>query len=94
MATILMKDQVCNVVYVDADLATGAFDGTTPANAVTDLPTPSAMVANTVYLIRRDDTNGVTLRGTNNTTGNHIYIIGMPLSTDWLYPRIQGGLRD
>ena len=88
MATILMKDQVCNVVYVDADLGTGLFDGTTPANAVTDLPTPSAMVDNTVYLIRRDDTNAVLLRGTGNTTGNHIYIIGMPLSTDWLYPRM------
>lgn len=95
--TMNIYGQVCNVIYVDVTLATGADDGSTPANALKLLPATSALAANTVYLCRRtilnqpanglttpNSGNSLTLSSGNNTN-DYVYVIGHPKSTDPLY---------
>ena len=86
--TMIMGDAVCNVVYVDAGIGGGAGDGSTPAVAVANIPAVGSLVSNTVYLIRRTLAAGITLTNGTLTTGANIFLIGMPMPTDWLYERV------
>lgn len=85
MATMPHKHVTANVVYVDPS-ATGANDGSTPANARTTLPALGSLVASTVYLIRRGQT--VTLAPGTASAKHALGIIGMPKPTDALYDAI------
>ena len=87
MATIIMNDAICNVVYVDAGIGTPG-DGNTPSQALLNIPSAASMANNTVYLCRRNETNSITMFNSTKSSGSNIYIIGMPKSTDWLYDRI------
>jgi len=87
MATMQMGNTLCTVQYVDAGDAGGTYDGSTPANALLNIPTAAGMSDNVVYLCRREETATITIANSTNTSANHIYIIGMPLSTDELYER-------
>ena len=85
------------VVYVDVTLASGANDGSTPANALHVLPAFTSLAASTVYLCRRtilnQPVNGLTTPTSANSlnivSGNnandYVYVIGHPRTTDPLY---------
>ena len=86
--TIVMSDQVCDVKYVDAGIGVPG-DGSTPVLALQDIPAATAMADNTVYLCRRDETNTITIFNSTETgIADHIYLVGMPMATDWIYSRM------
>lgn len=88
MATMWYKNVNCNVVYVDPS-ATGTATGVTPADALTDLPTPSAMSGGTVYLLRRGLVTPSTYTlGLTTSAQDVIAIWGMPLTTDEQYAMV------
>jgi hypothetical protein len=84
---MLMNEFPCNVVYIDPT-ATGANDGTTPADARTTFPLMASLVSNTVYLVRRSAATGLALPSGNRADLNNIFFLGMPLATDWIYSRV------
>lgn len=76
----------CNVLYVDSTATGGTGDGSTMANALLDFPTIATMQDNTVYLLRRHDTNDIFWAEVSSFTSiTNIFFIGMPLTTDSLY---------
>jgi hypothetical protein len=85
--SIIMGDTNCRVVYVDA-IAAGGGDGNSPATALQDIPDANTMTNDTVYLCRRNVTNPITMYNSTKASGDNIFIIGMPKSTDWLYDRM------
>ena len=85
--TMLMNEYTCNVVYVDKD-AVGANDGSTPADALTAFPAIGALANNTVYLVRRSTTTGLSLPDGSRSDLENVFFVGMPLNTDWIYPRV------
>lgn len=85
MATMWYKNVNCAVVYVDP-AATGTNTGATPSDALTALPTPSAMTGGTVYLLRRGLAAAATYTlGLTTCSQNVVAIWGMPLATDEQY---------
>lgn len=85
MATMPHKHITASVVYVDPS-ATGANNGTTPADALTSFPTFTALAASTVYLLRR---GGVYTIVPGSISSKHgLGIIGMPKPTDPLYDAV------
>ena len=88
MATMWYKNVNCVVVYVDPS-ATGTATGATPADAITDLPTPSAMAGGTVYLLRRGLATAATYTlGKSACAQNVVAVWGMPLPTDEQYAMV------
>ena len=85
--TITMGDQSCNVVYVDASIGSPG-DGSTPDLAVLNIPAPASLANSTVYLCRRSLSRSITLQAGTKSSGDHVYIVGMPKSGDWLYARM------
>ncbi len=85
MATMKIFSREYNVIYVDPDIVSPGA-GNTPASALDLLPDPTSMVENTVYLCRRSSTYQ-TISVDNNRTAltDSIFVIGMPLSGDYLY---------
>ena len=81
MATMKLFGIDCDVIYVDSNAA-GSNDGSTPDNALTNLPQLSAMSSNKVYLVRRNNTHSVV---SSSLTASRVAIMGMPKSTDDLY---------
>ena len=70
------------LVYVDPSIGT-AGDGSTPSQALKDLPAAESLADKTCYLIRRtDETVTCTLPSGTNANLQHILFLGMPLPTD------------
>ena len=73
------------VVYVDPSIAS-AGDGSTPSQALKDLPAAGSLADRTCYLIRRTAENtACTLPSGSNSAIEHIIFMGMPLPTDTAY---------
>lgn len=70
------------VVYVDPSIEI-AGDGSTPAQALKDLPEAGSLADRTCYLIRRTpETVACNLPSGTNAALQHILFMGMPLPTD------------
>ena len=78
MATVNLRGYDLDVVYVDVDLGSGANDGSTPSDALQTFPDPNTLVADSLYLIRRTDTNINVTKST--TTAARCHVMGMPIS--------------
>jgi hypothetical protein len=84
MATMNILGITYNVVYVDST-AVGANDGTTMANALTNIPTYDNFQSDTVYLFRRHDTTNISYPSDSIINAQNVFFIGMPLTTDSIY---------
>jgi hypothetical protein len=84
MASMDILGITCNVVYIDST-AVGANNGTTMSDALTSFPTLSEFTTDTVYLIRRNNSNDLTYSETSSKALDNIFFIGMPLTTDSIY---------
>ena len=74
-----------NVIYVDPSIGT-AGDGSTPALALTDLPSEaSGLQENTCYLIRRTDGTACNLPSGTNNSLRRLLLMGMPFPSDPLH---------
>lgn len=82
MTTMRLFGRDLTIKYVDS-AAAGTNDGSTPANALTALPSHASLAASTIYLVRRGNTQTWTPGANSNS---RVVIMAMPLSTDYLYP--------
>lgn len=74
-----------SIVYVDPSIA-NAGNGSTPSQALSDLPAAGDLADNTCYLIRRTAENiACSLPSGTNPNIQHIIFMGMPLPTDTAY---------
>ncbi|RMD45316.1 MAG: hypothetical protein D6834_03760, partial [Aquificota bacterium] len=88
MATLNYLNNTWNIKYVDPSLTTGNNDGSTPADALHDLPAPSSMADLDCYLIRRTAVGSECTLQTGTypiSTGGRIMFLGMPTSNMPLY---------
>ena len=85
MATKDYRKETFEIVYVDPTIGT-AGDGSTPANALQDLPDLSTLTTATAFIIRRTaETSGVT-KPTTNVSGNvSVMFLGMPKAYEAFY---------
>ena len=90
MATFDYLGNTWNIKYVDPSLTTGNNDGSTPDNALQDLPSADSMSDNDCYLIRRtaSGTECTLQNSTNNNSDMKIMILGMPKSNQPLYEEL------
>jgi len=74
-----------SVIYVDPSIA-AAGNGSTPNQALKDLPAAASLADRTCYLIRRtDETTACSLPQGTNSAIRHILLMGMPIATDTAY---------
>lgn len=73
------------VVYIDPSIASGG-DGSTPSQALKNLPGASELADRTCYIIRRTaEGASCTLPSGTNSSLEHLLLMGMPLPTDTAY---------
>lgn len=82
MSTMIYNNVEYTKVFIDPTLAEDAGDGSTPALALKDFP---VLADNTAYIVRRSNSAFASIPATNMYVTN-IMFIGMPRSTDALYP--------
>lgn len=81
MTTMRLWGRDLTVLYVDS-AAGGANNGSSPTDALTALPAWASLAANTVYLVRRGNTQTLTPGANSNA---RIAVMAMPLASDPLY---------
>lgn len=86
MATLNYNGNTYNILYIDANIGANEGDGSTPATALANIPSP--IVDKTCYIIRRnadDETIHVDLPQSWYESLYYVMILGMPLGDDPMY---------
>lgn len=86
MATLNYNGNEYNILYIDANIGANEGDGSTPATALANIPSP--LVDKTCYIIRRnadDETIHVDLPQSWYDSLYYIMFLGMPLADDPMY---------
>lgn len=86
MSTLTYNGNEYNILYIDANIGANEGDGSTPATALSTIPSP--LVDKTCYIIRRnadDETLHVDLPQSWYASLYYIMFLGMPLADDPMY---------
>ena len=86
MSTLKYNGNEYNILYIDANIGANEGDGSTPATALANIPSP--LVDKTCYIIRRnadDETIHVDMPQSWYASLYYIMFLGMPLSDDPMY---------
>lgn len=86
MSTLQYNGNEYNILYIDANIGANEGDGSTPATALANIPSP--LVDKTCYIVRRQEDNETTYVDLPQSWYESLYyfmIIGMPKSSDPMY---------
>lgn len=86
MSTLKYNGNEYNILYIDANIGANEGDGSTPATALANIPSP--LVDKTCYIVRRQEDTETTYVDLPQSWYDPLYyimFIGMPTSSDPMY---------